>query len=61
MNRKQLEIVSATGSTLIFVVLLIGVNISGMVQKEYGFIAAMAAFVIITSALGIKLAEFPTD
>ncbi|MGP8319829.1 MAG: hypothetical protein ACT6FD_03435 [Methanosarcinaceae archaeon] len=61
MNKKQMEIVSATGSTFLFVVLLIGVNISGMVQKEYGFVAAMAVFVIITSLLGIKLAEFPTD
>lgn len=57
MNKKQFEIVSAIGSVLIFVVLLIGVNVGGMVQKEYGFVAAMVIFVLITSVLGIKLTE----
>ena len=61
MNKKQLEIVSAIGSTLLFIVLLIGVNISGMVQKEYGFIAAMVVFVVIISVLGIKLTEIPNN
>lgn len=57
MNKKQFEIVSAIGSVLIFVVLLIGVNVGGMVQKEYGFVAAMVIFVVIISVLGIKLTE----
>ncbi len=57
MNKKQFEIVSAIGSVLIFVVLLIGVNVGGMVQKEYGFVAAMVIFVLIISVLGIKLTE----
>lgn len=61
MNKKQLEIISAIGSTLLFIVLLIGVNISGMVQKEYGFIAAMVVFVVIISVLGIKLTEIPNN
>ncbi|MGP8320836.1 MAG: hypothetical protein ACT6FE_00710 [Methanosarcinaceae archaeon] len=61
MNKKQMEIVSSIGSTLVFVVLLIGVNISGMMQKEYGFVGAMVVFVIIISLLGIKLAEIPND
>ena len=59
MNKKQFEIVSAIGSVLIFVVLLIGVNVGGMVQKEYGFVAAMVIFVVIISVLGIKLTEIP--
>lgn len=57
MNKKQFEIISALGSVLIFVVLLVGVNVGGMVQKEYGFIAAMVIFVVIISVLGIKSAE----
>ncbi len=57
MNKKQFEIVSAIGSVLIFVVLLIGVNVGGMVQKEYGFVVAMVIFVLIISVLGIKLTE----
>lgn len=57
MNKKQFEIISAIGSVLIFVVLLVGVNVGGMVQKEYGFIAAMVIFVVIISVLGIKSAE----
>ena len=57
MNKKQIEIISAIGSVLIFVVLLVGVNVGGMVQKEYGFVAAMVIFVVITSVLGIKLTE----
>lgn len=57
MNKKQFEIVSAIVSVLIFVVLLIGVNVGGMVQKEYGFVAAMVIFVLIISVLGIKLTE----
>ncbi|HJH32788.1 MAG TPA: hypothetical protein C5S50_11610 [Methanosarcinaceae archaeon] len=61
MNKKQLEIVSAIGSTLVFIVLLVGVNVSGMVHKEYGFIVAMAVFVILISVLGIKLTEIPSN
>ena len=57
MNKKQFEIISAIGSVLIFVVLLVGVNVGGMVQKEYGFIAAMVIFVVIISMLGIKSTE----
>ena len=57
MNKKQFEIISAIGSVLIFVVLLVGVNVGGMVQKEYGFIAAMVIFVVIISLLGIKSTE----
>ena len=61
MNKKQLEIISAIGSTLLFVVLLVGVNIGGMVQKEYGFVAAMVIFIVVTSMLGIKLTEIPDN
>ncbi len=61
MNKKQLEIISAIGSTLIFVVLLVGVNVGGMVQKEYGFVAAMVIFIVVTSMLGIKLTEIPDN
>ncbi len=61
MNKKQLEIISAIGSTLIFVVLLVGVNVGGMVQKEYGFVAAMVIFIVVTSLLGIKLTEIPDN
>lgn len=57
MNKKLYEIISASGSVLIFVVLLIGVNVGGMVQKEYGFVAAMLIFVVIISVLGIKSTE----
>ncbi|HJH29170.1 MAG TPA: hypothetical protein C5S51_05675 [Methanosarcinaceae archaeon] len=57
MNKKQFEIISAIGSVLIFVVLLVGVNVGGMVQKEYGFVAAMVIFVVIISVIGIKLTE----
>lgn len=57
MNKKQFEIILAIGSVLIFVVLLVGVNVGGMVQKEYGFVAAMVIFVVIISVLGIKLTE----
>ena len=61
MNKKQLEIFSAIGSTLLFVVLLVGVNIGGMVQKEYGFVAAIVVFIVVTSVLGIKLTEIPDN
>jgi len=61
MNKKQLEIISAIGSTLLFVVLLVGVNIGGMMQKEYGFVAAMVIFIVVTSVLGIKLTEIPDN
>ena len=57
MNKKQFEIISAIGSVLIFVVLLVGVNVGGMVQKEYGFIAAMVIFIVIISVLGIRSTE----
>ena len=61
MNKKQLEILSAIGSTLVFILLLVGVNVGGMEQKEYGFIAAMVIYIVITSVLGIKLTEIPNN
>ncbi|MCL7410742.1 MAG: hypothetical protein P1P69_01235 [Methanosarcinaceae archaeon] len=61
MNKKLLEIFSAIGSTLIFIILLIGVNVGGMVQKEYGFIVAIVVYIMITSVLGIKLTEIPDN
>ncbi|MDO9518334.1 MAG: hypothetical protein Q7J10_09860 [Methanosarcinaceae archaeon] len=61
MNKKLLEIFSAIGSTLIFIILLIGVNVGGMAQKEYGFIAAIVVYIMITSVLGIKLTEIPDN
>lgn len=61
MNKKHIEIVSTIGSTLIFVLLLVGVNVGGMVQKEYGFVAAMVIFIILTSVLGIKLTKIPDN
>ena len=57
MNKKIYEIISASGSVLIFIILLIGINVGGMVQKEYGFVAAMAIFVVIISMLGYKSTE----
>lgn len=61
MNKKQLEIFSAIGSTLIFVVLLVLVNVGGMVQKEYGFVGSMVVFIIVISVLGIKLTDIPNN
>jgi len=55
MNKKYLEITTAIGSILLFIVLLILVNISGMANPEYGFAASVLVFVLVVSAVGIKL------
>jgi len=55
MNKKYLEITTAIGSVLLFIVLLILVNISGMTNPEYGFAASVLVFVLVVSAVGIKL------
>lgn len=57
MSKKTLEIVSAIGSVLILIVLLIVVNATGMSAVNYGFVASILAFVIIVSAIGIGLAN----
>lgn len=55
MSKKILEIVSAIGSVLLLIVLLIIVNSVG--AAGYGFVASLLAFVLIVSAIGFGLAN----
>jgi hypothetical protein len=55
MNKKTMEILLAIGSVVVFVVLLIMVHATGMEPQGYGFLGALALFVLTVSLAGIKL------
>jgi hypothetical protein len=56
MNKKQFEIVSSVGSVILLIMLFIGVHQFMQGSQEYGFIASIAAFVIVVSMMGLKMA-----
>lgn len=58
MNKKNLEIVSSVGS-VVLLILLFGVahQLKDSFSQEYGFIGALAVFIIVISAVGLKLNE----
>ncbi|MBN2110386.1 MAG: hypothetical protein JW705_04775 [Methanosarcinaceae archaeon] len=58
MNKKELEIISSVGSVLILTVffILVHQSMQDMPQYQpYGFVAALVVFIIITSAIGLKI------
>ncbi|KXS43553.1 MAG: hypothetical protein AWU59_1036 [Methanolobus sp. T82-4] len=58
MNKKELEIVASIGSVILLTVLFILVHqtMQGMQQlQEYGFVGALVVFIIVTSAIGLKI------
>ena len=55
MDKKALEIVLAIISVVIFCVLLILVHVMGIEPQGYGFMGALALFVIAVSIAGIRI------
>ncbi len=58
MNKKELEIISSIGSVVLLTILFILVHqtMQDMQQlQEYGFVGALVVFILVTSAIGLKI------
>ena len=59
MNKKSLEIITALGSVILFIFLIL---VSKMVMKSsagFGYTASLLLFIVIMGFAGLKLAEIP--
>ncbi len=59
MKKQHIEILSSAGMVLILTVLLIMVNLAGIPQESIGFVLSLLVFILVTTAVGIKLANIP--
>ncbi len=58
MNKKNMEIISSTGSVILLIVLFaVAHQIRDSVPQEYGFIGSLLIFIIVMSIVGLKLNE----
>jgi len=58
MNKKNMEIISSTGSVILLVILLaIAHSIHDTFPQSYGFIVSIVIFIIVISVVGLKLNE----
>ena len=55
MNKKQLEIITSVGSVALLTVLFIVVHQVMEQYQAYGFVGALVIFIIVTSAIGLKI------
>ena len=58
MNKKELEIISSVGSVALLTILFILVHqvMQDTPQYQaYGFVGALVVFIIVTSAIGLKI------
>ncbi len=66
MNEKSIEIGMSIGSVLVLTIMLIMVNLltkpgallGDIMPQSYGFVASIVVFVLIVSAIGVKLAIY---
>ncbi|MEA1985808.1 MAG: hypothetical protein U9N13_09200 [Euryarchaeota archaeon] len=58
MGKKSMEIGLSIGSVLVLTIMLIMVNMLIPAYSGYGFVASLAVFVLIVSAIGVKLAIY---
>jgi uncharacterized membrane protein YwaF len=55
MNKRNMEILSSVGSVILLAILFILVHQNIPQSQEYGFVAALGAFVVVVSLIGLKL------
>jgi len=59
MNKKSIEITTALGSVIVFIILIL---LSKMVMKSsagFGYTASLLIFIILMGFAGLKLAQIP--
>ncbi|AEH61579.1 conserved hypothetical protein [Methanosalsum zhilinae DSM 4017] len=59
MKKQHIEILSSVGMVLLLTVLLIAVNLANIPQENIGFVLSLLAFILVTTVVGIKLANIP--
>ncbi|WP_406659960.1 hypothetical protein V7O66_08905 [Methanolobus sp. ZRKC3] len=57
MNKRTFEVVSSVGSVILLTALFIAVHQFMQESQAYGFITSIAVFVIVLSAVGMKMAN----
>ena len=55
MNKRNMEIISSSGSVALLAALFILVHQNIPQSQEYGFVASLVAFIIVVSLIGLKL------
>ncbi|WP_340819286.1 hypothetical protein [Methanolobus sp. WCC4] len=58
MNKKNLEIISSVGSVVLLIILFaVAHQLRDSFSQELGFIGALTIFILVMSAVGLKLNE----
>jgi len=59
MNKKSLEIITALGSVILFIILILGSKIVMKSSAGFGYTASLLLFIVIMGFAGLKLAQIP--
>jgi len=59
MNKKSLEIITALGSVIVFIILILVSKIVMKSSAGFGYTASLLLFIVIMGFAGLKLAQIP--
>lgn len=59
MKKMSLEILTAVGAVLVFIILTITARLIVPASAGYGYATALLIFIVIMGFAGLKLAEIP--
>lgn len=59
MNKKSLEIITALGSVILFIFLILGSKIVMKSSAGFGYTVSLLLFIVIMGFAGLKLAQIP--
>jgi hypothetical protein len=59
MNKKSLEIITALGSVIVFIILILLSKIVMKSSAGFGYTASLLIFIILMGFAGLKLAQIP--
>ena len=59
MNKKSLEIITALGSVILFIILILVSKIVMKSSAGFGYTASLLLFIVIMGFAGLKLAQIP--
>jgi hypothetical protein len=59
MNKKSIEIITALGSVILFIFLILVSKIVMKSSAGFGYTASLLIFIVIMGLAGLKLAKIP--
>jgi len=59
MNKKSLEIITALGSVILFIILILVSKIVMKSSAGFGYTVSLLLFIVIMGFAGLKLAQIP--